>query len=74
MSISKVLFHKILCEKLSAHLHLLTFTQDKSYEKQTSIESMIIKAGFVISKVDHTKFENTETYYFYLLKNKHLEM
>lgn len=52
-------------------MHLLTFTQDKSIEKQTFIESMIIKAGFVISKVDHTKFENAETYYFYLLKNNY---
>lgn len=57
--INKVLFHKILCEKLSAHLHLLTFTQEKSEEKQTFIESMIIKSGFQITKVDHTKFENT---------------
>ena len=68
--INKVLFYKIKCEKLSTHLHLLTFTHERGYEKLTHLESMIIKSGFVISKVDRTQFENTETYYFYLTKDK----
>lgn len=50
-------------------MHLLTFTHDIQLEKEAQIESMVIRSGFEISKIDRTQFENTETYYFYLNKN-----
>ena len=52
--IHKILYHKIICEKLSTHLHLLTFAYNKNSKINEHIKTLILNSNFEIMKTDQS--------------------
>jgi hypothetical protein len=45
-TVNKLYSQELICEKLSTHLHLLTYSYESHSNNQNLIKSLIIKKGF----------------------------
>ena len=68
-TINKLLYQEITCEKLSTHLHLLTYSYSKANKRSNLVETIVIKRGYQISKVDMSDLDHSCVYYFFLKKS-----
>ena len=64
---------KIVCERLSTHLHLLSFSKKKfgGKEDPSGLEWMIIPAGYEIVKNQAADLASQTNYFFFIRQGNH---